>query len=298
MKKHTAALDVGGTKIKFGIVDTDGIVISDAEIPSATDDESPDLKCDRMVRVLKEMCAGNCIVFEELRGIAVASAGPVDVEAGTIINPYSLPGWLNYNIIEALETRSGLKVRLDNDANGALMGEVFLSGTADKKVLMVTIGTGIGAAFWDGTGLYRSGRYHPEMGHVIVSSEGPECYCHHRGCFESLCSGTAMNARAKANGYGNFDGLYEAAGHNERAKALLDKIGREFCAGIFDLAIIFKPDIIMLSGGMMRRYFDFFGGLVQKDMVGLEDFVDTLTVQPTSDNKNTALLCANMMFTD
>ena len=44
MKKHTAALDVGGTKIKFGIVDTDGIVISDAEIPSATDDESPDLK--------------------------------------------------------------------------------------------------------------------------------------------------------------------------------------------------------------------------------------------------------------
>ncbi len=296
MKKYTAALDMGGTKIKFGIVDTDGNVICDAEIPSATDDENADAKVERMVRMLKEQCGTNGIDFDGLRGIAVASAGPVDVEVGTIINPYSLPGWLNYNIIKALHTRTGLTVKLDNDANGALLGEVFLSGTADKKVLMVTIGTGIGAAFWDGTKLHRSGRYHPEMGHVIVSSEGPECYCHHRGCFESLCSGTAMNARAKENGYGDFDNLYAAAEKDARARALLDRIGREFCAGIFDLAIIFKPDIIMLSGGMMRRYFDFFGGLVVKDMEGLEDFVDTLTVQHTSDNKNTALLCANMMF--
>ncbi|HOS73945.1 MAG TPA: ROK family protein, partial [Verrucomicrobiota bacterium] len=104
-----------------------------------------------------------------------------------------------------------------------------------ERVLMLTFGTGIGVAFCHRGDLYRAGGvYHPEMGHVIVDSEGPACYCNHVGCFESLWSGAAINRRAVDLGYRDFDELYQATvirGHDFLAR-VADGFDRWILAGV------------------------------------------------------------------
>lgn len=299
MKKRvlTGAIDIGGTKIQVGIVDDQGEILTERSFPTDSRGRSAKEAMDGIYRVLQEQCGEIGIPATELQGIGISCAGPVDPCKGTIENPYTLSGWEGFPAAEYLSGMSGLAVRMENDANGALMGEVFLRKLQQKKVLMITFGTGIGAAFWNGKNVHRSGRFHPEMGHVIVSSKGEECYCGHRGCFESLCSGQALNRRAAKAGYEDFDVLYEKAGMGEeKAGRLLGEILQDIKNGVWNLNVIFKPDIIILAGGFARHYFEMLKEAILGDSKGKEDFVEPFEVFPASGAQNPALAGANMLF--
>lgn len=296
MNKLTGAVDIGGTKIQVGIVDRAGNVLADGCFPTASGQQSADCAVEKIAKLLEEQCRCLGIDPKSLRGIGISCTGPVDCRKGTIENPYTLSGWLGYPVVEKLAERTGLCVRMENDANGALLGEIQRRGLTGQKVLMVTLGTGIGAAFWNAGSLHRSGKYHPEMGHVIVASDGDLCYCGHRGCFESRCSGKAVNRRAEREGYRDFDELYAKAASDERALRLLDEIRRDLKNGIWTLNLIFKPDTIILAGGFSRRYFSFVKEAVEEDSAGKEDFLSDFEILPAFENKNSALAGANMLF--
>lgn len=162
---------------------------------------------------------------------------------------------------------------------------------------MVTLGTGIGVAFCNAGKLYRSGKYHPEMGHVIVSSEGEMCYCGHRGCFESRCSGKAMNERAEQEGYRDFDGLFEMANRGEKkAQEILKSIRQDLKNGIWSLNLIFKPDKLIMAGGFSKQYFEFLKDTIMEDSQDKEDFLSNFEILPAFENENSALAGANMLL--
>lgn len=293
----TGAVDIGGTKIQVGIVDAQGEVM--AEYCFFTDplNQSGEQAMDRIVELIDVQCQKLGLQRKMLRGIGVSCCGPVNTETGTVENPYTLPGWLGFPMVSRLSEKSGLAVRLENDANGALLGEILMRQLHNHKVLMITIGTGIGVAFWDQGKLYRNGRYHPEMGHIIVSSENRECYCGHSGCFESCCSGKAVNERAIKAGFADFDELYcQAKTKDLHAVQQLDRIRRDLINGIWSLNIIFKPDTVILAGGFSQKYFEFIRTAVQSDSQGKEDFIDAFHILPAFENKNSALAGANMLF--
>lgn len=292
----TGAIDIGGTKIQAGIVDDTGELLAEACFPTGCGYQSAGEAMDKAISLLRTQCRENGLSLSDLRGIGVACSGPVNLEEGSVENPYTLPGWIGFPIVEYLSAHTGLKVKLENDANGALLGEVFQRDLKEKRVLMVTIGTGIGVAFWRNGELYRSGRYHPEMGHVIVSSKGGECYCGHRGCFESCCSGKAMNERAEKAGYLNFDDLYVKSNKETAAAELLEEILQDLKNGIWNLNLIFKPETIILAGGFSGKYFSLLKDAILKDSSGKEDFLNEFSVLPACGNKNSALVGANMLF--
>lgn len=293
----TGAVDIGGTKIQVGIVDHRGEILAERSVPTDCGGRSAAQAMDEIWQILKEQCGRIGIETGELRGIGISCAGPIDAQKGTIENPYTLGGWAGFAAAEYLSGISGLVVRMENDANGALLGEIFHGGLQGRKVLMITFGTGIGVAFWNGQTVHRSGRFHPEMGHVIVSSEGGECYCGHRGCFESLCSGQALNRRASEAGYEDFDELYEKVkGGEAKAQELLGRMLRDIKNGVWNLNIIFKPDRIILAGGFARRYFEMIREAILSDCLGREDFVEPLEILPASRELNPALTGANMLF--
>lgn len=293
----TGAVDIGGTKIQVGIVDDTGNFLAESCFPSDCSRQNGEQAMDQVIGLLKEQCAGQGLALEDLQGIGVACSGPVNLLTGTVENPYTLPGWTGFPIVRYLSEHSGLEVKLENDANGALLGEVFQRDLEEKKVLMITIGTGIGVAFWNNHSLYRSGKYHPEMGHVIVSSAGESCYCGHKGCFESRCSGKAMNERAIAAGYVDFDDLFQKAqGTDSKAEKLLEEMQQDLKNGIWSLNIIFKPDVIILAGGFSQKYFSMIRDAVAQDSEGKEDFLNPFSILPACGNKNSALVGANMLF--
>lgn len=293
----TGAVDIGGTKIQTGIVDETGRLLAENCFPTDCGHQSAGQAMDRVIGLLQSQCQEHGLQLADLQGIGVSCSGPVNPDKGSVENPYTLPGWMGFPIVEYLSEHTGLEVKLENDANGALLGEILMRKLERRKVLMLTFGTGIGVAFWRDGALYRTGRYHPEMGHVIVSSQGSECYCGHRGCFESRCSGKALNERAAEAGFADFDDLYDRAQEKEqRAKALLEEILQDLKNGIWSLNIIFKPEVIILAGGFSRKHFGMIRDAVVQDSEGKEDFLDRFEILPACENKNSALVGANMLF--
>ncbi len=295
LDKLMGAVDIGGTKVQIGLVTGNGTILGTKSFATDSLVQTGEEAVQTIADDLRALCAEAGVSLESLCGIGVFCAGPVDTQKCTVENPYTLPGWEGLPLVRLLSEATGLSVKLENDANGALLGEVFARGIAHRRVLMVTIGTGIGVAFWDGEGLYRTGRYHPEMGHIIVTNRGPECYCGHRGCFESLCSGKAINDRAQAAGYADFEDLLENTHRQEKAQTLLSEIQQDFQSGIWSLRVVFKPDVLILAGGFAKTYFPILQQALAAPSENSEDFSGLAEILPESNVPNAALMGTCML---
>lgn len=296
MKHYYGTVDIGGTKIMAGITDSGGIVHSREKFPTLELPVSETM--DRILSCLEEQCARLSMDRTDLSGIGVVCAGPVDIQKGTVENPYTLPGWDHYPIAAELNQRSGLEVRLENDVNGALLGEIIRKDLRDKRVLMASFGTGIGLAFYADHALYRTGGpFHPELGHMVVSAEGETCYCGRRGCFESLWSGTALHRRAKAQGYADFDHLYQAwKDGDQRASDLIQKMKWELKTAVWNFGIVFQPDVVILGGGIMASYFPFAQETLQEDCPAAPDFVPPYQLLSADPEQEPALVGGMGLF--
>lgn len=293
-KTYFAAADIGGTKISVGLVDAEGRVLGSRKFKTPVGENGAERAKDEMLSAVQVLC--ETLHIPALSGMGVVCAGPVDTVRGVVENPFTLPGWDGYPLAGALSEALHVPVILENDANGALLGAVRQMGLQEKRVLLLLFGTGIGVAFWDGAALYRAGDgYHPEMGHLIVSGEKTECYCGHSGCFEALCSGKALNGRAAAAGFCDFDTLRTAA-ENPDATALLNHIRTDIQNGVWNLNVLFKPDVILLGGGIAEKHCDFFAQTILEDAANGSEFLRPFEVIKTSPSMDAALSGASMLF--
>lgn len=298
--RMAGAVDIGGTKIMTGIADEAGNILASQSFSTITGADGA-LRSTRIIAdTLGRQCASLGLTLEALSGVGVVCAGPVNPVSGVVDNPYTLPGWGGFPIAANLRRMTGLGVKLENDANGVLLGEIKLLGLKEERVLMLTFGTGIGVAICQCGQLYRAGgTYHPEMGHTIVDCEGPKCYCNHAGCFESLWSGAAINRRAAALGYPDFDHLYRAwkAG-NLALAAFMRRAERQLAGGVWNLMSIVKPDTLILGGGLMAEYFDFAAEIIRRDLEGLTDFVEQYQILKAGEQGESALVGAAALIFD
>ena len=204
-----------------------------------------------------------------LLGCLVGCTGPLDITRGLINNPYTLEGWSNVPIVERLTGTFQVPVRLENDADAAALGEYWRGAGRDaKRLYAVTVGTGVGTALIVDGKVYRGlDGSHPEGGHQLIDPNGPECYCGYRGCWESLISGPAI-ARFARHAKNNKR-LVALAGDDpdridarlvaEAARAcdpvaveIMQKAARDFSLGIINIISLFVPDVLVLSGGVMK----------------------------------------------
>lgn len=292
------AVDIGGTKVSVGLVNSSGEVMTKISFSTPVA-EGPRFCADAIVAALNDQLTERSLRFHDLEGIGIGCAGPVDVERGTIENPYTLPGFESYPLTAEISKRTGLTAVIENDVNTSLLGEVFLYDLKERHVLMITFGTGIGVAAYKNGDLYTTRKSsHPEMGHVLVDRYGPSCYCGNRGCFESLCSGTALNRRAYEEGYGDFSHLFEAYHEGDfKAVDLMTTMFYQLKAGLWNLMTVFRPEIVILGGGVMKQYFEFFKGALQKLLPESWDFIDHYTLQAAQTQNDSALVgAANLIL--
>jgi glucokinase len=190
-----------------------------------------------------------------LLGIGIGATGPVDAVRGIINNPYTLEGWSNVPIVERLNKTFNVRVRLENDADAAALGEYWQGpGRNAKRLYAVTVGTGVGTSLIVDGEIYRGvDGSHPEGGHQLIDPNGPECYCGHRGCWESLISGSAISNQARDTLNMDASSISEAArAGNPEALAIMQKAARDFSLGIVNIISLFVPDVLVLSGGVMK----------------------------------------------
>jgi glucokinase len=233
---------------------------------------------------------------KSLIGIGIGCTGPLDPIRGTIHNPFTLPTWENVPIVDWMQKAFNAPATLENDADAAALGEYWQgAGQNAKRLYAVTVGTGIGTALIVDGQIYRGlDGSHPEGGHMILDASGPACYCGMHGCWESLCAGPAIERQAREM---NLAGsrLLELANHDPNqidarmvfeaaqagdavALALVEKVSNFFTQGVLNVAILFVPDVIVLSGGVMRSI-GFFLPHLQRTLQGYRDMVPAHRIQ-------------------
>ena len=254
-----AAVDIGGTKIAVGMVDNDGRVLSQAECPTDAERGYAEAlkRIEHLLRAMLTAAGG------ELAGIGIGSTGPVDPLTGEFGDVNFFPTWRGQNLVVDLARIFGVRVAIENDADASALAEAaWGAGKNKKRLIYVTIGTGIGAGIVLDGQVYRGADgAHPEIGHHVIDATGPLCMCGFHGCWESLAAGPAMVSWVESNmpnDYPHRDHLTakrvcELAREGDAlAMQAVDREARYLGLGMANLVTLYTPDAIVLGGSVMK----------------------------------------------
>jgi glucokinase len=254
-----AAVDIGGTKIAAGIVDSEGRVLTRAQVPT----NAPAGYRRAIDSVIAMLRAAEHTVGKKITGIGIGSTGPIYPLTGEIGDVNFFPNWLGENPVKDLEQAFHVSAAIENDADAAALGEAgWGAGRNKSRLIYVTVGTGIGVGLiFDGK-VYRGVDYsHPEIGHHLIDPSGPACYCGFSGCWESLATGPAMEgwmAQQSPVGAANRAALTAkeicdlARSGNDLAKCAVERTARYLGWGLANLVTLYVPDAIVLGGSVMK----------------------------------------------
>jgi glucokinase len=187
-------IDIGGARIKAGMVDENGAILASRTIPTPGDLESFQPELNDAVRWLLESTALPA-------GAGVGCKGLIDPDTTRV---ELLPGALHYleglRLADLVGLPMDVPVFADNDARVALAGEMaWGAARGHEDVLMLTLGNGVGGAVLAGGHLLRghSGMA-GQVGHITVEPDGVRCFCGNSGCLETVFSARAIEAEAQS----------------------------------------------------------------------------------------------------
>ncbi|MGH3322610.1 MAG: ROK family protein, partial [Streptosporangiaceae bacterium] len=254
-ERLAVGIDIGGTKVKAGVVDLDGNVLE--RLGRDTPTSSPAAVIDSIAEIVSELRT-----HHHVTSVGIGAAGFVDATRSTVLFSPHL-SWRHEPLRDSVHRRIGLSVLVDNDANAAAWGEwKFGAAQNEEDLICITLGTGIGGA------LVFDGRPHRgrfglagEFGHMQVVPDGRRCECGNVGCWEQYASGNALIRTARELvGSGSPTGhalLERAGGDPDRVEGLmltalaregdaeavqaLYEVGRWLGVGIAGLAAAFDP---------------------------------------------------------
>jgi glucokinase len=266
-------VDIGGTKISAGVVDTDGTIIDREMRPTPGREGVPAdaaLTEDLIVDVVSALLERHAVA-----AVGIGAAGWIAADRATVLFAPHL-AWRNEPLRDALRDRLAergrdLPVLVENDANAAAWAEYrFGAAQGEPVVVCVTLGTGIGGGLVIDGEVYR-GAYGiaPEYGHMTIVQDGRICACGNRGCWEMYASGRALArdareliadspaaAAAMLMRAGSADDLTgtvvtaAAADGDTAAAAICAATGRWLGRGLSIIASVLDPSVFVIGGGV------------------------------------------------
>ncbi|KGL39480.1 N-acetylmannosamine kinase [Listeria newyorkensis] len=236
------AFDMGGTAVKYALVEQDGTILSKGKF------KTPET-LDALINQLQT--TKRTYSTHPLTGIAFSCPGAVDNESGIIGGASAIPYIHHFPFRQLLEENLELPIALENDANCAALAETWL-GVAKQAsdILFLIIGTGIGGAVIKNGKIHAGAHLHGgEFGYMIMNDK-----------LENLSdTGTAVNAAsriAKRKGLPSLSGI-EAFQLKEAGDPIameeIDFMFRNLAKGIFNLQYVYDPELIVIGGGVSER---------------------------------------------
>jgi len=236
------AIDIGGTMIKYGLVSSDGEILSTDKIETEAEKGLENIlnKIDNIFKRYKE---NNPV------GIAVSGTGQINGMIGKVIggNPI-IPNWIGANLVKILEEKYNLPAILENDVNCVALGEKWIgAGKNLSNFICLTIGTGIGGGVILNNQLFRGENFVAgEFGHILIK----------KGEFEQFASTTALIRLVKErtgkilNGKEIFDlEKKEIVEYQEVISEWIENL----TDGLSSIVYCFNPANIILGGGVIGQ---------------------------------------------
>jgi glucokinase len=244
-----AAVDIGGTRTKLGVVAGGGRIVRRATISTPPRGDPAPL-VDGIAAALRPMLAALAARGAPAAGVGVSVAGFLDREHTTMYGNANLPALCGFPLLRALEERLALPCRLEVDSNAATIAEYRLgAGRGAARLLGVTVGTGLGGGVVvDGALLRYTGQCAGDVGHIILDPAGRRCPCGARGCLEALVSSAALSERGRGRSVRDVVRLAQR-GESWAAEAIAET-GRWLGLGLASLMPLFAPDRVVVGGGV------------------------------------------------
>ncbi|KTF85704.1 hypothetical protein cypCar_00011959 [Cyprinus carpio] len=226
------AVDLGGTNLRVAIISMKGKVVKKyIQLNPKTFEERIELILTMCKQAMADAVHLNCRIL----GVGVSTGGRVNPQDGIVLHSTKLINeWSSVDIRTPLSSALHLPVWVDNDGNCAALAErKFGHGKGIENFVTIITGTGIGGGIIQHNELIHGSTFcAAELGHIVVSLEGPECMCGSHGCIEAYSSGLALQREAKR--------LHDA--------------GTALGLGIVNILHMINPSLVILSGVLAAHY--------------------------------------------
>ncbi|MBC5690580.1 ROK family protein [Mediterraneibacter sp. NSJ-55] len=266
--KYYLGLDVGGTNFAAGIIDENYRVIEKISVPAGA---------GRSIEEITEDMANVSLEVVKKAGVDISDFTSWGIGMPSFVNPRTnllvhanCFGWKNVPIYSYLERHIPLPIYIENDANCAALGETLAGGAKGyENVLMLTLGTGLGGGIILNKKIYAGAdMMGAELGHTKLVYNGAACTCGQYGCAEAYCSATALIRQAKEalerdpeslmvrlcdgdisklEAKTVFDAMKQG---DDTARQVIEQYIDYLSCAISSFVVIFRPEIIILGGGV------------------------------------------------
>lgn len=255
---YIVCFDIGGTFIKYGLMDRKGQMIfkDKAATPKSNIQKLlPELLVEKVKMLQNDF---------SIAGIGISSCGLVDHEKGEILFSNNLPGYSGMKLAEILYNVFEVPVSVENDVRSACIGEKWKGAIQGKQnVVFLTLGTGIGSTIIvDGKIVKGSHNLAGELGHTVIVSDGRPCGCGRKGCYERYAATSALVndfiEEKKKNGevVENISGEEILKLVNEEdpsALAVYKRFVKYISIGLVNVAHFLNPEAIIIGGGIAEQ---------------------------------------------
>lgn len=279
-------IDIGGTKIAYGLFDENKKLVSKIKMPTNTDlyaEDFFDMVCSTIHLLLNKQH----IRFEDVKGIGIGMPSFMCFDKGYVIKTPSIPSINGFYVRDYMQSKLGDKVRIviDNDGNtGALAEFRYGAGRGFEHMVFCLVSTGIGSSIIINKALFR-GTYGwaGESGHTLIAADTTDiqCGCNNMGCVNSLCSGKMIidHVNRWIEG-GEKSLLAEIAGgvekisaeHIDRAFELGDSVAMKaveqmahyMAIWLYNIYVTLNINCFVFSGGLLAMGDKLFGRVKER----------------------------------
>ena len=273
---YSIGIDLGGTNIAVGIVDSHYHIIQKASTPTRAQRPADEITAD-IAALCRKLVTDAGLTMADIDFAGMATPGTANSDTGVIEYANNVPFFM-YPMCEKLSALlDGTKVYIENDANAAAKAEA-MAGAAKgvRNSIMITLGTGVGGGVILDGKVYAGFNFAgAELGHTVIEKDGRQCSCGRRGCWEAYSSATGLIAMTKDKILeyrekgthtlmeklicGDLDRIsgktaFTAAKQNDTAgREVVDMYIDYLACGIANMINIFQPQILSIGGGICHE---------------------------------------------
>lgn len=241
-------IDIGGTSIKYGVIDESGEIITKSSIDTEAKEKGGSGILEKVKYIISQYIDRYIV-----DGVCISTAGMVDPDEGkiTFALPHLIPGYTGMELKKEVETEFNLRCEVENDVNCAGLGEMWLgAGNSASSAICMTIGTGIGGCVI----------IDKKLAHGFSNSAGEIGYMNINGKnFQDLASTSSLVknvARRKKIEERKIDGkkIFELAKSNDiECLKEIDSMVKALAIGIANICYVVNPQVVILGGGIMAQ---------------------------------------------
>jgi len=259
MPQFTVGIDVGGTNVKLGLVNSQGKVISRSRLVTKSFARSKQKLINAMIASINGLLTAKKLKAKDIDGIGIGLPGLINTKDGVVVFLPNVPGWKNIPLKKLIQAKLKIPTFLENDVNLITLGEwKYGSGKGYENLICMTLGTGVGAGLILNNALYRGeGFVAGELGHMPLNEKGPECTCGGFACFERYVGNRDLMKKAekifKMKEMNPPDVTALAKKGNIRAIQFWKETGVHIGNGLVGVINLLNPRVIIIGGGVSNH---------------------------------------------